>query len=328
VLVAVPAYAHADIARKCAPHLRDGQTVLLLPGRTGGALEFQRTLLKAGCRAHVTLGEANTFPFASRCNGLGSAVIYGAKAEVQAAALPAMRTPELLAACRPLLPMLAPARSVLHTSLANVGAILHPVITLLNADRIARRELFDFYTDGVTPTASAVLADADRERLRIAGAYGVAACSLQQWIASAYGHRADTVHAALVGNPAYIGIKAPLGLDHRYLLEDVPTGLIPLIELGKAARVACPTLRALVARARAVLGGESWQVARSLDKLGLEGLSIRSIRTLVEKGLRPIPSDAIPSGASALPWFGSVRARAKSFSHAGAHGDLAGSVSA
>ncbi len=44
VLVAVPACAHGDIGRACAPHLRDGQTVLLVPGRTGGALEFQRTL--------------------------------------------------------------------------------------------------------------------------------------------------------------------------------------------------------------------------------------------------------------------------------------------
>ena len=37
---------------------------------------------------------------------------------------------------RALFPMLAPARSVLHTGLANVGAILHPTIALLNAQRI------------------------------------------------------------------------------------------------------------------------------------------------------------------------------------------------
>jgi hypothetical protein len=69
ILVAVPASAHADVARACAPYLRDGQTVLLLPGRTGGALEFQRVLAEAGCRANVLLGEANTFPLASRAVG-------------------------------------------------------------------------------------------------------------------------------------------------------------------------------------------------------------------------------------------------------------------
>jgi opine dehydrogenase len=320
VLIAVPAFAHTDIARRCAPYLREGQIVLLLPGRTCGALEFQRTLRQAGNHARITLGEASTFPFACRCNGLGTAVIYGIKAEVQAAALPATRTSELLTNCVPLLLMLSPARSVLETSLANVGAILHPVITLLNAGRIARGESFDFYTDGVTPAISAVLAAADRERLRIADTYGVSACSLQDWIAASYGHRADTVHEALVGNPAYFGIKAPPGLEHRYLLEDVPTGLIPLIELGEAAGVPCPTLRALVDRARVVLGGEPWRLPRTLDVLGLEGLGIRSIRTLVEWGLRPISTETVTSSAATSLRFGSVRARA--------HSNLAGSLSA
>ena len=48
-------------------------------------------LREAGCRARILLGEANTFPFAARCVGAASAVIYGAKAEVLAAALPAMK---------------------------------------------------------------------------------------------------------------------------------------------------------------------------------------------------------------------------------------------
>jgi opine dehydrogenase len=328
VLVAVPAFAHADIARRCAPHFRDGHSVLLLPGRTGGALEFQRTLRRAGSRAHVTLGEANTFPFASRCNGAGAAVIHGIKAEVQAAALPASRTSELLAASGPLLPMLSPACSVLQTSLANVGAILHPVITLLNADRIARGESFDFYTDGVTPAISAVLAAADNERLRIAGAYRTAECTLQNWISAAYGHRADSVYAALAGNPAYVGIKAPPGLNHRYLLEDVPTGLLPLIELGEAAGVPCPTLRNLVNRARLVLGGELWGPPRTLETLGLVGLSVNAVRTLVERGFAPRWSEIRRAGADSLPLVGSIRSRAMVSRIAREHSSLVGSMSA
>src|SRR5262245_5607482 len=95
VIVAVPASGHADVARKCARHLRDGQTVLLLPGRTGGALEFRRILESAGCRARILLGEANTFPFASRATSPTAAIVHGTKADVLAAALPASRTLEL-----------------------------------------------------------------------------------------------------------------------------------------------------------------------------------------------------------------------------------------
>lgn len=287
VLVAVPACAHADIARMCAAHLRYGQTVLLLPGRTGGALEFRRVLCDAGCRADILLGEANTFPFAARCVAPASAVIYGEKSEVLAAALPANRTPELLAACRPFLPMLRPARSALHTGLTNLGAILHPVITLLNADRIRRGESFDFYREGVTPLVATALAAADAERLRIARAYAAPVCSLRDWIARAYDHHAETIHAAIADNPAYVGIKAPTTLVHRYLLEDVPTGLIPLLELGKAARLNLPVLTALVEQSRLVLGKERWQRQRTLDVLGLEGLSGSSIRAYIEQGRAP-----------------------------------------
>ncbi|HEY7328339.1 MAG TPA: NAD/NADP octopine/nopaline dehydrogenase family protein [Gemmataceae bacterium] len=300
VLVAVPACAHADIARQCAPHLRHGQTVLLLPGRTGGALEFRRALRDAGCYARILLGEANTFPFASRCVEPGAAVIYGVKTELLAAALPANQTRHLIAACRPFLPMLRPAPSALHTGLANLGAILHPVITLLNADRIEKGESFDFYREGVTPAVASALAAADAERLRIARAYKVPACSLRDWIARAYDHHAETIHAAVTGNPAYVGIKAPTTLRHRYLLEDVPTGLIPLLELGKAARQYLPELSALVDQSRMVLGKHGWQQPRTLDVLGLEGLNAESIRAYVEQGRYPaLHADRLPLGSFA-----------------------------
>jgi opine dehydrogenase len=282
VLVAVPASRHADVARKCAPWLRDGQVVLLLPGRTGGSLEFRRALRRSGCRPRIVLGEANTFPFAARAVGPAAATIYGTKTEVRAAALPASRTVELLAACRLLLPMLAPASSVLETGLGNVGAVLHPVITLMNADRIESGTPFDFYTEGVTSAVGAALEAADHERRRIARAYGLPGRSLPDWIAVVYGHRAETVRDAVASNPAYIGIKAPRTLQHRYLLEDVPTGLIPLMELGDAAGLAVPTLRRLVDKARILLGGDPWPRPRTLDALGLAGLQPREVRALVE----------------------------------------------
>jgi opine dehydrogenase len=306
VLVAVPACAHADLARACAPFLRDGQTVLLLPGRTGGALEFRRVLRQAGCRARVLLGEASTFPFAARNMGPAEAVIYGAKAEVEAAALPATHTAELLAVCRQVLPMLTAARSVLHTGLGNLGTILHPVITLLNAERITRGDSFDFYAEGVTPAVAATLAAADAERLRIARAYGVSVPSLTEWVATSYGHRADTVQEAVGGNPAYVGIKAPSTLEHRYLLEDVPTGLIPLIELGRAAGLALPTLSGLVTLAEKALGGRRWRGERTLDVLGLDGLEPEEVRSLVAEGATPAPA-AVPAARTPFGRFGFLR---------------------
>ena len=92
VLVVVPASAHREIAYNCAPYLRSGQKVLLMPGRTAGAIEFRHTLRAAGCTADVLVGEAQTFLYASRRTGPASARIHGIKRTVCAAALPARRT--------------------------------------------------------------------------------------------------------------------------------------------------------------------------------------------------------------------------------------------
>jgi opine dehydrogenase len=260
-----------------------------LPGRTCGALAFQQALRESGCRARILLGEANTFPFAAR-SAASTATIYGVKSEVLAAALPARRTSALLDAWQPVLPMLAPARSVLHTGFANLGAILHPVITLLNAERMRAGDAFDFYAEGVTPAVAAALAGADAERLNVARAYGVVTPTLSGWIASAYGHHANSIRTAVGGNPAYAGIKAPATLVHRYLLEDVPTGLVPMIELGRAAGLAVPRMRRLVEQARAALGDEGWYTERSLDALGLNGLDREEIRAVIEDGFAPTPT--------------------------------------
>lgn len=295
-LVALPACAHRDVARLAAPHLLDGQTILLLPGRTGGALEFRRELLKHGCTADVTVAEAQTFPFASRATGPGAAAIHGIKRRVEVAALPSHRTAEALAACRPLLPMLAPAHSVLHTSFDNMGAMLHPVISLLNAGRIESAGSFRFYVDGVTPAVAAVLARADAERLAVARSYGVGARSLLEWLADAYGDGLAVTSAAgaddtashlrqvVTGNAAYREIQAPTALDHRYLREDIPTGLVPLVELGRAAGVPCPTLAGLVQMASALHGVDYQTTGRTLARLGLAGLTPAQVRRLVDEG--------------------------------------------
>jgi opine dehydrogenase len=44
VMVVVPSSAHADVDKSAAPYLKDGQIVVLHPGRTCGALEFSKVL--------------------------------------------------------------------------------------------------------------------------------------------------------------------------------------------------------------------------------------------------------------------------------------------
>lgn len=271
VLVAVPATAHGEIAERCAPYLRDRQAVLLLPGRTAGAVEFVRSLRLNGCAADVVVGEAQTFPFASRRTGPASAYIHGIKRLVLVSALPATRNHELLAAIRPALPQAQTARWIWKTSLDNIGAVFHPSVVLLNAARVEAGPRFQHYLEGISPSVAGLLEQIDAERLAVAQALGVGAVSAREWLAEAYGVERPSLYWAIQDTPAYVGVVAPDTLNHRYIQEDVPTGLVPIAELGRALGVPTPVINTMIDLANYLCGQDFRRTGRSLQRLGMEG---------------------------------------------------------
>jgi len=285
VLVVVPASAHGDIARRCAPFLRDGQMVLLMPGRTAGAIEFTQTLRQLGCRADVVVGEAQTFLYASRKISPIAVQIHGIKRQVLAAALPADRIADLLALIKPAFPQFMPARWVWKTSMDNIGAIFHPAVALLNAGRIeSTGGAFRHYVDGITPSVARVLEQLDQERVAVARAIGVGALTAREWLLEAYGVDRPTLYEAIQATPAYAGVGAPCSLDHRYIWEDVPTGLVPIAELGRACGVPTPVTDTLIDLANTLCGVDFRQTGRTLARLGMEGWSPEQIRTYALEG--------------------------------------------
>ncbi|MDI7277716.1 MAG: NAD/NADP octopine/nopaline dehydrogenase family protein, partial [Anaerolineae bacterium] len=234
VMVVVPSTAHADIARAAAEHLRDGQIVVLHPGRTGGAMQFVKVLGDCGCQADVTVAEAETLIYASRSDGPAQARIFAIKEAVPLAALPATRTARALGALESAYPQFIDGISVLHTGLNNMGAIFHPALTLLNAGRIeSTHGEFQFYLDGVTPSVARVLEALDRERVTVAAALGIRARPALEWLKMAYDSTGATLYEAIQNQPGYRGIKAPPTLNHRYIFEEIPMSLVPIAALGQ-----------------------------------------------------------------------------------------------
>lgn len=284
VMVVVPATAHRDIARLCAPHLRDGQVVVLHPGRTCGAMEFRQVLREWGCRADVVVAEAQTFILASRSTGPAEAKVFRTKNSVPLAALPATDTPKAIAVLRPAYPQFIPARNVLHTSLDNMGAVFHPALTVLNAARIeGARGDFEFYVEGVTPTVAHVLEVIDRERVTVAAALGIRAITAVEWLEMAYAAAGKNLYEAIQANPGYRGIKGPRTLAHRYIFEDVPMSLVPIAAMGARFGVSTPAIDSIICLASILHRTDYYRRGRTLDKLGLEQLSVTEIIRYVEE---------------------------------------------
>ena len=183
IMVVLPSSAHADIAKAMAPHLKDGQMVILHPGRTLGAIEFVRVIRRNGCTADVTVAEAETFIYASRSDGPAQARIFRIKEAVPLAALPSNRNAMVLKAIRHAYPQFIDGVDVLHTGLNNMGAIFHPALTLLNAGWIEHTHGdYQFYIDGVTPSVARVLEVLDRERVTVASSVGIRARTSLEWL--------------------------------------------------------------------------------------------------------------------------------------------------
>lgn len=285
VMVCVPAFAHRDVARQCIPHLRTGHTIVLNPARTFGALEFLDELRRGGCEADVVVAEAATFIFASRSSGPAQSRIMRVKHAVPVAAIPCTRTPDVLAKLHAWYPQFTEADCTLDTSFANVGAVVHPAITLLNAARIENSQgRFDFYIDGVSPGVGRVLEAVDRERLAVANLLGVSVRSMQDWLLSAYRASGRGLYEAIQANEGYRGITAPPTMENRYMLEDVPMSMVPMASAARAFGLTPKAIEAVIDLAGLVHETNFWSRGRTLERLGLGGLSAQEIRKVASEG--------------------------------------------
>ena len=291
IMVVVPASGHREVAAACVPHLRDGQIVVLNPGRTGGCLEFAKVLRDMDCSADVTLAETETLLYACRSEGPVQARILRIKDAVPLAALPATRTQRVLDALANAFPQFIDGDTVLSTGLDNMGAIFHPALALLNAGRIeSTHGNFQFYVEGATPSVSIVLESLDRERVTVAAALGLRPRSAQEWLELAYNAVGASLYEAIQNQTGYRGISAPMSLNHRYILEDVPMSLVPIAALGERYGVRVDAIQSIIRLACIVHRTDYWRRGRTLETLGIEGLSVGELDQFVREGIAAIPA--------------------------------------
>jgi opine dehydrogenase len=286
IMVVLPSSAHAEVARQAAPFLKDGQVIILHPGRTCGAIEFDGALRKMNCTAKVTIAEAETFIYASRANGPAQAHIFRIKEAVPLAALPANCTQPVLDIINDVYPQFVDGHNVLNTGLNNMGAIFHPALTILNAGRIESTfGDYEFYIEGVTPSVARVLEVLDRERVTVASALGIRARTAMEWLQLAYNVTGVDLNEAIHNQTGYYGIKAPTTLNHRYIFEDIPMSLVPIASMAQAYGVSVRGIDSIIRLACIIHRTDYWRRGRTLERLGIQGLSVSELTAYVNEGI-------------------------------------------
>lgn len=284
VMVIAPAVAHRAIAQNCAPYLKDGQVVILHPGATCGSLEFRHILDTEGCRARVTIAETNSLIYACRSRKPGSSSILGIKDDLVLAAMPVQETPRVLKMFQEAFPQIIAGKNIMQPSLGNANAIMHPAPTLLNTSLIESTHEWLYYYDGISPTIGEFVEALDRERLKLASSFGLNMVSIREWYRLAYGADAPTLSEAVRKNPAYAQVKGQKDLRTRYLLEDIPTGLVPMIELGRMQAIVTERMELVAKLGQHLLGEDFFTNGRTLKNLGIEGISGKEFMHYIETG--------------------------------------------
>lgn len=288
VLYVVPAYAEERFTALCLPYFRPEQLVVLFSGNFGGALALSNRFVQAAARNRPLIAEAEGLVYTGVKEGPAAVRIGGYKAGLACAALPARQTAEALRRLAPLFPDLKPAANILATGLGNLNPIVHAPVTLLNAGRVAPgRPRWRYYWDGVTGEMGSLIEAVDGERLAVAAALGLSLPAVQDVLRGWYGHKGAqgaTLGEIIARNPTYENVWAPQTLDHRFLTEDIPFGLVPIEAMGSALGIETPLSSALITLASRLLAVDFRQEGRQLQTLGLAGLGAAEIVALVEEG--------------------------------------------
>ena len=308
VMIVSPAYTHVLYASLLAGLLEKEQVVVLNPGRTGGALEFGEVLRRYALRHRIYLAETQTFIYAAETRAPGKVEILKEKFKMRVAALPATDNPYVIPILQQVYPQIEAAQHVLETSMNNVGPVNHVAPMLLNTsviERVARGEDLHFYRDMINPTVcNLVMEKVDAEKCSLARALGNdVVWTTLDWYRESYHVNASTLYEAYTITPYIQGFSGPRHiLAMNNVLDEIPSSLVPWSCFGKALGVPTPTIDALVDLAGVMCGIDFRKSGRTLDKLGLEGMSAAQMVERVER--QPLLGDCATTGVcQVLPQF-------------------------
>jgi len=275
-----PAFTQLDNAARLAPHLAPDQVVLLAPGTFGAHV------MRKAAGARGAFAEAGTLPWLTRKHGPGTAAITARATRLPTGVCPARLHEAAFAVIRAAFPAVEPVEDALSAALMNAGPVIHPPLVFMNAGPLEHFERWDIHKEGTQPSIRKVTDALDAERIAARQALGYAAPHFpladhyredgEEWM---YGRR---IHRRLTDSGDW---KERIVLaEHRYVREDVEMGLAFLVSVCDWAGVPCPVARGLLAIGSAVLGRDLRKGARTLEALGLAGLSPDGMRRLLREG--------------------------------------------
>jgi opine dehydrogenase len=268
IIISTTADGHKNVIERMKNFLENGQIILFIPGYWG-ALEARQILGTDIEDKNLIVAETSAQPFISNADDRGNVEVRKIKNNVMVSTLhtnagDSQTYKDLLQK----FPHLNSVDNVLMTSLNNTNVVVHVPIVAFNASRIDSAQEFQFYPEGVSKLTVDYIENLDKERMEIANLFNVETKDILSLLNEFYDTSHDTLLEALPS--LFPEGSGPKTLNHRYFTEDIPFGLVPIMEIAKKIDVETVYTEKLVHLLSLFSGNDYSQTGVSFNDLSIE----------------------------------------------------------
>ena len=280
LILPVPSFAQEPLFIDMLPHLRDGQVIMLMPGNYG-SLVLDRIKREQGyAELDITFVDAISIPWATRIVGSAQLAILGMKEFLPVAALPASKTAAAMEKLQPVMPLpLKALRNVICAGLENINFGGHPLLTTLNMGLLENYSGdFNYYKDCCSTATAKAAAVMERERQAVGQALGLELVPELDAMNALYAMQCETVYEVNRTSETHGKLNsAPDSSTNRYITEDAAYLLVPCYEFAQLGGVNTPMVESCLHIDSAYNETNYFAQGRTLEKMGLDGMSIAEI---------------------------------------------------
>lgn len=285
VMMTVPGFAIEQFAELLAPVINETQFILINGAGAMGCIRFVKHARKIGIETEFKIAETNSLTYGTRAFPEEARVELSLRVKkLFLAAYPKEDTELLMSVCSQVYDCFVAADNIFHTTLENGNPEVHPGPSLLNAGRIDFSEgEFWLYKEGITEHTVKVIKAIEKERMKIGKVFGFSLESAIQGRVNRgyFSNEDDNLQRLFNTSEVFSKIKGPASVNSRYFTEDISNGLVLWSDLGKVAQVPTPNIDSIINLGGTILECNFFEEGLTLSKLGLDGLSLEKLVSLV-----------------------------------------------
>lgn len=278
IMVTTTTLQHEFVAELVAPYVRDGQTIILVPGYMG-SLIFKKYIDK-----DVTYSEWETTAYNGRIvnNEYVRISFYNPRNAISV--LPVTRSQHVLDILSQCFDNTKYTRKhILESAFHNPNMIVHPIGILFSASRIEYSNgEFWMYREAFTPSVVNVIKAFDVQKNKVLQAFD---CDPLDYFEAAKWRNEEDLNIdamAVFRSFADSSNKGPSFINHRYLLEDVPMGLGLFVSVAKLVEVDTSIQEGIMSLASALLNKDLKTGARTIQYLlGKDDVKVEDIKKAI-----------------------------------------------